>query len=274
MSRCVLFRTKTYKNNPEGVSPLRRAFRSWRFKKRLEEVEAIGLARNLTNIPKVTVPTRMMSPSASAAEQAVRGQFQNMVSLLSRDQLTGIVMPAELEDGKETGYKFELLSGQGNSAMTADPVIRRYDSRILMSLASEFLLLGVEKTGSFALAAEKASSFVGSLEWTADVIANEFNRVCISALMQVNGVPPEFWPKLIHDPVAQTDVRDLGMFLSQAAAGGFITPTVATENRLRERASLPEISEDEWEDGREAAEPEPAPAADPETDPGEDPEDA
>lgn len=246
MARCVLFRTKAYKNNPEGASVLRRAYRAWHFKKRLEEVEAIGLARNLTNLPKMTVPARIMSPSASAPEQAVRAQFQKMVSLLSKDQLTGLVLPAEIEDGKETGYKFELIGGTGQS-MPADPVIRRYDSRILMSLASEFLLLGTEKTGSFALASEKNGSFVSSLEWYADAIGEQINRVCISGLMRANGVPSELWPTLTHDAVAATDVKDLGLFLSQAAAGGFMTPTIDTENRLRERASLPLISEREYD---------------------------
>ncbi len=274
MARCVLFRTKSYKNNPEGASVLRRAYRAWHFKKRLEEVEAIGLARNLTNLPKMTVPARIMSPNASAAEQAVRAQFQRMVSLLSKDQLTGLVLPAETEEGKETGYKFELIGASG-TPMPADPVIRRYDSRILMSLSSEFLLLGTEKTGSFALASEKSGSFVSSLEWYADTIGEQINRVCIANLMKVNGVPPEYWPTLDHDPIAATDVKDLGLFLSQAAAGGFMTPTLSTENRLRERASLPLLSEDEYEDAHEGMveEAEPAQAPDESMDDEEDDED-
>lgn len=253
MARCVLFRTKVYKNNPEGSSVLRRAYRAWHFKKRLEEVEAIGLARNLTNLPKMTVPSRIMSPTASPAEQAVRSQFQRMVSLLSKDQLTGLVLPAEMEDGKETGYKFELIGGAG-TPMPADPIIRRYDSRILMTLASEFLLLGTEKTGSFALASEKSGSFVSSLEWYADTIGEQINRVCIAGLMKANGVDPTMWPSLAHDRIGATDVKDLGLFLSQAAAGGFMTPTLETENRLRERASLPLISEDEYEYAHEEKE--------------------
>lgn len=253
MARCVLFRTKSYKNNPEGASVLRRAYRAWHFKKRLEEIEAIGLARNLTNIPKMTIPARMMAPTASAAEQSVRTQMQRMVSLLSKDQLTGLVLPAEVEDGKETGYKFELVGATG-MPMPADPVIRRYDSRILMSLASEFLLLGTERTGSFALAAEKSGSFVSSLEWYADAIGEQINRVCITGLMQANGVPSELWPRLEHDAISATDVKDLGLFLSQAAAGGFMTPTRDTENRLRERASLPPIDEDEYEYAHEEKE--------------------
>lgn len=275
MSRCVLFRTRSYKNNPEGYSVLRGAYRAWHFKKRLEEVEATGLVRSVVNLPSMQIPARFMSPNASVAERAVRSQFEKIVSLISKDQLTGLVLPAERDESdKPTGYKFQLIGASGTQ-MAVDPVIRRYDSRMLMSLAAEFVLLGTEKTGSFALAAEKSSNFTRSLEWYADVIQDAFNAVVIPRLMQANDVPVAFWPKLTHDPIADVDVRDLGLFLSQAAAGGFVTPNLATENRIREKANLPQMTEDQYEDAREAQReregPDPVePSNQPET---EDPED-
>jgi hypothetical protein len=277
MSRCVLFRTRSYKNNPEGYSVLRGAYRAWHFKKRLEEVEATGLVRSVVNLPSMQIPARFMSPNASAAERAVRTQFEKIVSLISKDQLTGLVLPAERDEGdKPTGYKFGLIGAAGTQ-MPVDPVIRRYDSRMLMSLAAEFVLLGTEKTGSFALAAEKSSNFTRSLEWYADVIQDAFNSVVIPRLMEANAVPVELWPKLTHDPIADVDVRDLGLFIAQAAAGGFITPNLETENRLREKTNLPQLTEDQYEDAREAVREMQAPAqpdgADPVSNDGSDTED-
>lgn len=43
MSRCIHFRTKSLKNNPEGRSIYRNAYRPWYLKKRIEEVEGIVL---------------------------------------------------------------------------------------------------------------------------------------------------------------------------------------------------------------------------------------
>ena len=250
LDRCVLFRTRSYKNNPEGYSVLRGAYRSWYFKKRLEETEAVGLVRSLVNLPQMEIPARFMSPNATVAEKSVRSQFEKIVSLISKDQLSGLVLPAELdEQGKPTGYKFKLVGASG-AQMPIDPVIRRYDSRMLMSLASEFLMLGTEKTGSFALAAEKSSNFTRSLEWYADVISDAFNSYVIPRLMEANGIGPELWPMLRHDPIASVDVRDLGLFLSQAGAAGFITPTLDTENRIREKAHLPLLTEEDYAAGR------------------------
>ena len=47
MEKCLLFRTQTHKNNPEGRSILRNAYRSWYFKKRIEEIEGVGIERDL-----------------------------------------------------------------------------------------------------------------------------------------------------------------------------------------------------------------------------------
>ena len=273
MSRCLLFRTKTYKNNPEGRSVLRNAYRDWHFKKRIQETEAIGTVRSLVNLPMMQIPERFMSTNATPAEKAVRASFEKIVSLVSKDQLTGLVMPSErTADDKPTGYKFDLIGSKGQPPNT-DAIIRRLDSRMMMSLAAEFLMLGTEKTGSFALAAEKSSNFVRSLEWYADVLVDAFNSVAIPRLMQANGVPPDRWPALTHDPIANVDVKDLGLFLSQAGASGFMTPTLETENSLRERSNLPILDEEEYEAAREAAKPEPPPAPTP-TEPAEDPEDS
>jgi hypothetical protein len=258
--RFALFRTSTYKNNPEGRSILRGAYRSWHFAKRLEETEAVGAVRSLVNLPKVTIPLRYMSPNATVAEKAVRAQYERMVSLLSKDRLSGLVLPAEMnEEGKPTGYKFELVGSQGVQ-MPVDPIIRRYDARMLMSLAAEFLLLGTEKQGSFALGAEKSSSFVKSLEFYADIIADEFNLSLIPKLMMLNNVPAEEWPTLTHDPIDEVSVTALGQFLSQAA--GFLTPTIDLENNLRGRINVGPVSEEDFEEAREAAEP-PDPAPNP-----------
>lgn len=43
IEKLLLFRTESRKDNPEGRSILRNAFRSWWFKKRICEIEGIGI---------------------------------------------------------------------------------------------------------------------------------------------------------------------------------------------------------------------------------------
>ena len=71
MEKCLLFRTQTHKNNPEGRSILRNAYRSWYFKKRIEEIEGVGIERDLAGIPIAYVDPAIMSAGATADQQAM-----------------------------------------------------------------------------------------------------------------------------------------------------------------------------------------------------------
>ncbi len=240
IEKCVLFRTRTAKGNPEGRSILRTAYRAWYMKKRLEEVEAIGIARDLTGIPVMEVPAGIMATTATGPQLAVRAAMERLVSRLHRDESEGFVLPSELDtEGKPTGYKLRLLSSPGQKQIPADPVIRRYESRILMAMAAEFLMLGTEKQGSFALGATKSENFIRSLEWYVWSIADALNRTAVAKLYEANNVPEEARAKIVPGDLDKPDLKDLGLFLSQIAAHGLIHPTPKVEARLREIADLP-----------------------------------
>ena len=60
IEKALLFRTTVNKNNPEGRSILRNAYRPWYFKKRIEELEAIGIERDLAGLPVAYLPPEFM----------------------------------------------------------------------------------------------------------------------------------------------------------------------------------------------------------------------
>ncbi len=247
LERCVLFRTRPFKNNPEGKSILRNAYRSWYMKKRLEEIEAIGIARDMNGLPVVQVPAQIMSSTASASQRAIRSAMEDLVSKLHRDELEGIVFPSELEPGEAntpTGYKLTLLSTNGGKQITADPIIRRYDARIAMSMAAEFIILGTEKQGSFALGAEKSANFVRSLYWYGQTIAATLNKTAVKRLYDVNDVPVELRAKLCPGDLDGPDLMAYGTFLQAVTSNGLLHPTPAVEEKIREFAGLPEESDD------------------------------
>lgn len=256
LDRCLHIRTKSRRNNPEGVSILRNAYRSWSFKKRLEEIEAIGISRDLTGIPVVEMPAAIMSRTASDDQRSTRQAMERLVSQIARDEREGIVFPSEMDsDGKPTGYKLRLLSSPGQKQIPADPVIRRYDSRIAMSVMADFLMLGTEKTGSFAMASQKSSNFMKALEFYMGNIASALNKQVVQRLCLINNIPPELWPEICPGQVAAPDLKELGLFLQQVAGAGLITPSHDTENELREIADLPEKTEEEFaEEEAKAAE--------------------
>jgi hypothetical protein len=240
IEKAILFRTQTNKNNPEGRSVLRNAFRPWYFKKKLEEIEAIGIERDLSGLPILEVPPEIMSSGASAADKSLRADLENMVQQIKRDEREGMVIPSELDpDGKPTGYRFRLLSSGGRRAVDVDGAIKRYESRMAMSVMAEFLMLGMDKVGSFALASTKTHLFSVALGSIVDSVCQTFNRFAVTRLMTLNGVPPENWPKLAHGDIESPELKEIANYVVSLTDSGIIVPDERLELRMREIAGLP-----------------------------------
>jgi len=106
MEKALLFRTKSRKNNPEGRSILRNAYRSWYFKRRIQEIEGIGIERDLAGLPVIYGPEGFnLWDDIMPDHVEARANLEQMVRNIRRDEMEGVVLPF--------GYKLELLSSGG-----------------------------------------------------------------------------------------------------------------------------------------------------------------
>lgn len=247
LEKSLLFRTTVKKNNPEGRSILRNAFRPWFFKRRIEEIEAIGVERDLAGLPMALVPSRIMHPNASATDKALRTEIEKIVRNVKRDEKEGLVFPSDRDP--ETGnpvYEFKLLSTGGRRQLDVDQIVKRYDSRIAMSALADFILLGHEKVGSFALSSSKTNIFGTAVGAWLDSIADTFNRKAIPPLFAVNDFRVGRLPMLAHGDIETVDLEELGKIITAASgAGASLFPDPEFENWMRRQMGAPEISEEE-----------------------------
>ena len=176
IDKALLFRTVTTKNNPEGRSILRNAYRPWFFKRRIEEIEAIGIERDLAGLPVAYLPPEYLSSSASAEQQAVLASIQSIVTSIKRNEQEGIVMPAMYDDAGHKMFDLQLLSSGGSRQFDTDKIINRYDQRMSMSILSDFILLGSDRVGSYALGASKMDLWSMAVDSIAKNIAEVMNR--------------------------------------------------------------------------------------------------
>lgn len=242
LGKSLHFRTKSWKDNPEGVSVLRTAYRSWYFLKRIEEIEAIGVERDLAGIPIATVPAEMLGENASEADQAMVASVVKLVQNVRRDEQEGIVWPQAYDAAGHELYTFKLLTSGGTRQFPTQEIISRYESRIAMTVLADFLLLGNDATnnGSYALSTSKASMFQSALETFLNDIENEINNRAIPLLFRMNGINTGPYPKLRHDIVQKPTLTDLATLISaMAGAGAQLFPDSELENHLREFAKLP-----------------------------------
>lgn len=239
IDKSLLFRTTTNKNNPEGRSLLRNAYRSWWFKRRIEEIEAIGIERDLAGLPVAYMPPEYLSSDANAAQTSVRNTITDIVQNIKRNEQEGVIFPQMFDDNGNRMFELSLLSSGGNRQFDTDKVISRYDQRIAMTVLSDFILLGHERVGSFALGTSKMDLWTMSVDAIANSIAETFNQYAIPRLLKYNGMNPQLAPHLSYGDVASVDLTEVADFVQKLTASGAITPDERLEQYLRDIANLP-----------------------------------
>jgi len=239
--RLVLFRTSSAKNNPEGVSILRNAYRPWYFKKKIEEYEAIGIERHMAGFPVIYHPPEWSSDAATDSEQVAYQGLMEAMRRIRVDEQAGLALPAIYDDQGNLLMKFELVSSSGSVANSdTGAVIARKNMEILMTCLADFVLLGHEKSGSWALAESKTSIFATAVGAWLQTIASTINRVLIARLMAYNAIPPEAWPKLRFGDIETPDLQNVADYVAKLTGATAITPDGALEAYLRRLANLPQ----------------------------------
>lgn len=178
MSKGLLFRTRVSKDNPEGKSLLRNAYRSWFFKKHFEEIEGIGIERDLAGFPVLTAPEGLdLWNSEDPQMVSLRADAEKLVSSIRRDSEEGLIIPH--------GWELQLLTSGSSRQIDIGSTIERYDNRIAITLLSDIILLGT-KSGSFALAETKQSLLSAALQSQLSNIADVFNAKAVPDLFKFN----------------------------------------------------------------------------------------
>ena len=241
IEKMLLFRTTVYKNNPEGRSILRSAYRSWYMKKNIENIEAIGIERDLAGLPMAMVPPEIMSSNASNDQKMLLQEIKNMVTNVRRDEQEGIVMPAVYDAQGKPLYEFKLLSTGGSRQFDVDKVVQRYDHRIAMSCLADFLLLGQNNAGSWAMHTDKTKLFSAAIGAYLDMIAENFNRFAIPRLFALNSFQVSDFPKMAHGDMESVNLGELGDYINKLASAGMpLFPDEQLEAYLKKVANLPE----------------------------------
>lgn len=238
LNRGLLFRTKVSRDNPEGRSLLRNAYRPWYFKKRMEEIEGIGIERDLAGLPVVTPPAEIdiWNPQNPVAVRYL-AQAQKLVKNIRRDASEGVVKPS--------GWELELLSTGGSRQFDTNAIINRYDNRIAITLLADIVMMGGDKVGSFALGEVKQSLLSASLEALIADIADIFNKYAVPQLFMLNGLPIDKLPKIKPGEIETPNIKDLAFILR---AGGLdITKDIKLMNMLRRLISVDPLSEEEFD---------------------------
>lgn len=240
LSKGLLFRTRVQRDNPEGKSLLRNAYRPWYFKKRIEEIEGIGIERDLAGLPVLQAPEGLdLWNNDDERMVALRNNAEGLVRSIRRDSEEGVLLPH--------GWELKLLSTGSARQFDTNAIINRYDNRIAITMLSDLILMGSDKTGSFAMADSKQSLLSTALEAQLANIAEVFNKYAVPKLFQLNtfrGLTD--YPRIVPGQIETPSLKEIALLLR--AMGVDISNDMSLMNYLRKIADLPQMDEKTFEE--------------------------
>lgn len=238
MDKGLLFRTRVSRDNPEGKSLLRNAYRPWFFKKHFEEIEGIGIERDLAGFPVLTAPENLdLWNEDDPTMSALRSRAEELVASVRRDSEEGILLPS--------GWDLRLLTSGSSRQIDIGSTIERYDNRIAITMLSDIILLG-NKSGSFALADTKQSMLAASLQAQVLNIADVFNNKAVPQLFKLNDFPGiTALPTIVPGQIQTPSLKEVALVMR--AMGLNIAGDHGLQNYIRHVLGMPEITKEEFE---------------------------
>lgn len=223
------------KGNPQGKALFRDLFRPWKFLKELENLEGIGLERNVGGMPVFKLPQEPL-------EEQDLTRLQNAARDMRMDEAASLILP----------YGVEVDTYAGGSGANFDPVINRKKKEILMRMFAQFLELGMESVGTQALVEGDQDFFSLSLIAIQQHWLETWNQQLVGFLFRFNQFPGMTGlPKITWNDPGKVDFAGILDAYVKGVGAQVITATREDEEHLRALGGFPDLPEGEGMGPRE-----------------------
>ncbi len=243
IEKLLMFRTTVHPANSTSPPPIHRAaYLPYYFTKNLMEIEGIGVERDLAGIPVIYLgKDRSFAGVDSDYEIA-----KDLVVNLRRDEQTGIVFPGPKMGGgaaEGDGWLLELISSNSGRSYDTGAIIDRYDRRKALVVLAQFIMLGMDNVGSYALSKHQGDLFIlAATSWLKGV-AETLNRHAVPKLIRLNMFGNlSGYPQLSPSAIGVPDLSEIADYVNRLVEKRVITPDEELEQHLRILADLPEFS--------------------------------
>jgi hypothetical protein len=241
IGKILNFRYNGTRDNPEGRSPLKACWASWKTRQQIELDEAVGVQRNLNGVPVYYAPAAYMSPDAKPEEKAVYQAIQNQIRNYQNNEQAGFVIPNVFDEmSKQRLFSLEPLEVKGSNQYNTSDIIRRYDLRILQTLFADILMMGQSSSGSFALSGSKTNIIEMAIERRMKEIASVFVNDLFKETFALNGWDTSRLPQLVFEFPEDYDSEEFSKMIQRIGAVNMFPRTPETISWIAKAMGFPD----------------------------------
>lgn len=217
-----------------GQSILRAAYKHYKYKDILYRISGIAADRYGVGVPVIGLPDNY----GDAEKESANELGENL-----RSSEKGYFT-------KPPGFTIEILTPNGNpQGAQIDNLIDHHNRMIMLSTLEQFLGLGGDGVGSFALSQDQSSFFLKHVEDKARYFASQFKTQVIKRLVDLNFGEQEWYPELKFSPLGTKNMKEQAEIINVLVMAGVLDASdPAIKKWIRPTFKLPELTDDQIEE--------------------------
>lgn len=215
-------------DNYEGISMLRPIYGNWLRKDVMRKLQMIGIERAATGIPIGVIPQgQLNTPSQTALE----------------DSLSRFVAHERQYMTIPEGYKVDSLKIQ-HDAEKVQSAIEAENVGMAKSFLANFMELGLNGTGSYALGTDLSDIFLAGIEVYANAIKTPINSKLIPQLVRQNFGRQEKYPELQIEGINDKAGKEFAEIMQILTDKDLIQITDRLKEVIHKRYKLPDFDKE------------------------------
>lgn len=230
-------RTMADRGNPQGRSVFRGAYRYYNRKNAVEEGEGRAALRN-AGLVVVRVPGEWFGRSASDDQKAMLATWKQMATELAEDRHGALVLPNTRDATGNFHYDLMYAVADGRRSSDMSAIIDRMDKRIAGSVLADFILLGQDGMGSYAMHEDKTDFFEVASTGFLDMDEAEVDRMLIRPLWRWNGFPEELRPRWRHRGIGRIGLSQFAEYIERMVGANILPQSEELSREVAQRARL------------------------------------
>lgn len=244
IKKIAMFNINATESNPMGRSPLVACYKPFREKVVIENLEVVGVSKNLGGILELKIPSMILQKAGldpSSKEASFLKQLMKDAANAHQGEQSFFILPSDVQVGGQEQYKMTLKGVDGASSdNNTTTLINERKKVILDAFGAGFINLGNEGVGSYALSEGKQSLHAHFVERDVNTIEETFNQDIIPQLLALNGIylDDEDMPRLKAGEIDQVDISAFASAMQRLKAVGLIPVTVNVVNEILEKVGF------------------------------------